>query len=241
MKSFKDIVDNKTIAVVGNSLSLFDTEYGELIDSHDAVIRFNKPAIFYPELENTQKTHGKKINVWAFVSKSSFINSVLNVDEKIETIKEKFYNDDTITKIFMKKCPLYYESNFTYPNEYYLDLSADIKTVISKFKLCKNTLDAAMSIESAKKNSRSIALRNRYNYNYTTGTQTIHWLSKLNPKSVSIFGFDFKKTPTFSEIEKFDNDMIFRYDSRCHHNFQIEELYVKEILLPRVKKFRIYV
>ncbi len=35
------IRQGKTIAVVGNASSLFDTQYGNLIDSYDEVIRFN--------------------------------------------------------------------------------------------------------------------------------------------------------------------------------------------------------
>jgi hypothetical protein len=59
----------KTIAVVGNALSLFDTNYGEEIDAHDVVVRLN----LGPRAMG-QASHGSKLTVLS-CSKYSFLES----------------------------------------------------------------------------------------------------------------------------------------------------------------------
>ena len=59
----KDLIDKKTVALVGNSQSLFDYQYGSEIDDHDVVIRINNTAIYY---DDNRRTHGTRNTIWAF-------------------------------------------------------------------------------------------------------------------------------------------------------------------------------
>ena len=222
---FQAIVRKKSVAVVGNANSLFDKEYGELIDSHDVVIRFNKTAIFYDDLD-CEKSHGKKIDVWAFVSKKAFENSVLNKEDSIETIKKNFYENDSITKIYTKFSSSNESDSITFPNRYVSNLKIDMSSNIIKSV-------SRIGVENGP------FLKNLYRYDCTTGLLVLYWLYNSNPSQVSIFGFDFKKTPTFSEIDRYD-EIKNRVDTRCNHNYEAEELYVKRMMLRRNENFRLY-
>jgi len=57
------VLNNKSIIVVGNGGSIKDKEYGEVIDSHDVVIKFNHGAV----LGQDDPIHfGKKCTVWVY-------------------------------------------------------------------------------------------------------------------------------------------------------------------------------
>ncbi|NDB56776.1 hypothetical protein EB169_13235, partial [archaeon] len=45
MKKLNELLNKKRCAVVSNSGSLLDKSYGELIDSHDVIIRCNRTVI----------------------------------------------------------------------------------------------------------------------------------------------------------------------------------------------------
>ena len=222
---FQALVRKKSVAVVGNASSLFDKEYGELIDSHDVVIRFNKTAIFYEDL-NCEKTHGKKINMWAFVSKRAFENSVLKKEDNIKTIEKKFYENNGIIKIYTKFSGSNESGSITFPNRYVSNLKIDMSSNIIK----------SVSRTSAE---NELVLKNLYRYDCTTGLMVLYWLCNSDPSKVSIFGFDFKKTPTFSEVHRHD-EIQNRIDTRCNHNYEVEEMYVKSMMLKRNKNFRLY-
>ena len=49
LDEIKRFIKKKTVAIVGNARTIFDSRYGSEIDSHDIVIRFNKGFIYYPE------------------------------------------------------------------------------------------------------------------------------------------------------------------------------------------------
>jgi len=55
------LINGKNIAIIGNATSIFDTKYGEEIDSHDVIIRINKGFIQKPE------SQGKKTTIVATV------------------------------------------------------------------------------------------------------------------------------------------------------------------------------
>lgn len=50
----KQAIKGKDVAIVGNAESIFDTVYGDLIDKHDFVIRFNKGFITKPESQGSK-------------------------------------------------------------------------------------------------------------------------------------------------------------------------------------------
>ena len=68
----KDLIDKKTVALVGNSQSLFDYQYGSEIDDHDVVIRINNTAIYY---DDNRRTHGTRNTIWAFWDVLKFLTS----------------------------------------------------------------------------------------------------------------------------------------------------------------------
>jgi hypothetical protein len=62
--------------------------------------------------------------------------------------------------------------------------------------------------------------------NPSTGLMVLDWLTYCNPASVSVYGFDWKKTPTFTDMNRI-------HDKNISHNFQkekilCEEYYMKE-------------
>lgn len=68
----KDLIDKKTVALVGNSQSLFNYQYGSEIDDHDVVIRINNTAIYY---DDNRRTHGTRNTIWAFWDVLKFLTS----------------------------------------------------------------------------------------------------------------------------------------------------------------------
>jgi len=60
MEKEGDTRSNKKVIIVGNSPSVLEKEYGQLIDSFDIVIRLNRCVI-----DGYEKYIGRKINIWA--------------------------------------------------------------------------------------------------------------------------------------------------------------------------------
>lgn len=60
----KEYCKGKRVLLVGNAASLFNHEYGELIDSYDVVVRFGKGI----PTEDNKKHIGSKTDVWFFGS-----------------------------------------------------------------------------------------------------------------------------------------------------------------------------
>ena len=58
----KDVFEGKTVSVVGNAKSLFQTRYGEEIDSAEVVCRIKRG--FYQLKETDVKSHGRRTDVW---------------------------------------------------------------------------------------------------------------------------------------------------------------------------------
>ena len=60
MEDLKDFFINKTLAIVGNGMNVYNKNNGELIDGHDIVIRMNHVPMKNP------KNEGKKTTIIAF-------------------------------------------------------------------------------------------------------------------------------------------------------------------------------
>lgn len=56
ISDMKDDIKGKSVAIVGNAKSIFDKKYGNEIDKHDFVIRFNKGFTIKPESQGTKTT-----------------------------------------------------------------------------------------------------------------------------------------------------------------------------------------
>jgi hypothetical protein len=62
--------------------------------------------------------------------------------------------------------------------------------------------------------------------NPSAGLIILSILNQLNPKKVNVYGFDFKRTPTFSNPNHHVDEN--RFDSFYRHNYQFEEQYTKQ-------------
>jgi hypothetical protein len=56
-----DLFKNKKVAIVGNSQSIFQKSYGNMIDDHDIVCRINRGIILKDEM-----SQGTKTDVWTY-------------------------------------------------------------------------------------------------------------------------------------------------------------------------------
>ena len=57
-----NFIQNKSIAIVGNASSIFDSSFGSEIDNHDIVIRFNKGIL------KDKISQGSKTTIWIVAS-----------------------------------------------------------------------------------------------------------------------------------------------------------------------------
>ena len=60
--------------------------------------------------------------------------------------------------------------------------------------------------------------------NPTTGLMMLDYLSHCNPKNVYIYGFDWKETPTFTDMNR-------KEEKTCGHNYETEKEYCEKIFL----------
>ena len=69
--------------------------------------------------------------------------------------------------------------------------------------------------------------------NPSAGLIILSILNQLNPKKVNVYGFDFKRTPTFSNPNHHVDEN--RFDSFYRHNYQFEEQYTKQKIFTQGK------
>lgn len=79
----KEWFENKTVAIVGNAMSLFDSKYGNDIDNHDVVVRLNKAAMLINKFD-VEISHGKKTAVWMFWNVIEYYKHFEDIDQKIK-------------------------------------------------------------------------------------------------------------------------------------------------------------
>jgi hypothetical protein len=170
----KTWLDNKTIAIVGNSKSLFDTEYGPEIDLHDVVIRINRSAsiCFKDKYKNLKLNQGVKTDIWAF----SFADTMIKELIKHNSITKKLIQMNPKTK-----------NKLRYSFGFEAIQSSDIELLNEKINLHYNS---------------NINPKNKIIYKASTGLRVLEWVSTFNPISVNIYGFDWKKSPTFYDTSK---------------------------------------
>lgn len=170
----KDWFENKTVAVIGNAMSLFDKDYGEEIDAHDVVVRINKAAMLYTRKESS-KSHGTKTNIWVFWNTTEYKNFFTSIPKHIKKIHAG-HQGRIPSNIHLV--------DFVYPDNLYKELKK----------------------HSGKHN------------NPTTGLIILDYLSHCNPKHVTVYGFDWKETPTFTDPDK-------RRERMCPHDYEVEKEY----------------
>lgn len=188
----KEWFEDKSVAVVGNASSIFNKNFGSFIDSHDVVCRINKGVLIIDE--NCQ---GKKIDVFAFagLKKFQYILELINVDKVLFTSPRK---QEEALKI----------SNLrVYPIEW----RNELKNVLISYD--KNYIP---DIESPGPGEKGEIKKP------SAGICLLDYISRMNPKSVSIFGFDWKATPTYYELKggsKTAHDYVFE-KKHCLDYFQ---------------------
>jgi hypothetical protein len=174
---FKD----KSIALVGNSMSLFDLDYGSEIDSHDVVVRLNKAAMLINRFDSA-KSHGTKTDIWIFWSAREYLKYFNNHPTVLKMhAGHQFRNPKTKDMV-----------DFIYPMSLYEPLKS-------------------------KAGSRR---------NPTTGFISIDYILYCEPSKLSVYGFDWKKTPTHTDPER-------KAEARCPHNYDVEEQYCMEHIFTR--------
>lgn len=94
MQVYDEHFSNKRIAVVGNALSLFDKEYGKLIDSYDIVCRFNLGISV-----DSPHTHGTKTD-WCIFNNADFAvkNNLFDILPNIRYL-QVYYKENIVEEL----------------------------------------------------------------------------------------------------------------------------------------------
>jgi len=187
---FETYIRGKRVAVVGNALSLFDTQCGSEIDDHEVVIRINTPAIFFQDL-TPRHSHGTRIHVWAFWDYFRYATS--DHRDKPNKLLDTFWNTDRYNV---------------------LDLNM-LNKKEAGFKWNKNDFFFEIKQNMLKETG-----------NPSAGLSILYLLNECDPAVVNVYGFDFKRTPTFSNFNQ-DVDSN-RFDSFYRHDYAFEEQYAKQ-------------
>ncbi len=97
-QKLREFCKGKRVLLVGNAASLFNHEYGEMIDSYDVVVRFGKGA----PSEDNKKHIGTKTDVWFFGSlRASMYDTWRNARFKIFNYTQiALYNPKVSTLTF---------------------------------------------------------------------------------------------------------------------------------------------
>lgn len=104
----KKYFKQKTVAVVGNSMSLFEKDYGSSIDKNDIVIRINRGILIKDESKQ-----GKKTDVWAYATER-VVSDLFSLNLCSNTIhlskKQRFYKNPNYKKKIYEghPCSKYY-------------------------------------------------------------------------------------------------------------------------------------
>jgi hypothetical protein len=151
----RDLFEGKTVSVVGNARSLFDSDYGTEIDSHDVVCRIKRG--FYMLEPKDVKSHGSRTDVW-------FLN---------------WFKTMNPNKVTQKKCK-------------------------HTIEILNNPL---VDLERLKQDLG--------HHRPSTGLRILHLISHFSPRMVYVYGFDWKKTPSFHDKKLYDD----------RHDFELERQY----------------
>jgi hypothetical protein len=181
----KNWFENKSVALVGNAMSLFDLEYGEEIEAHDVVVRLNNAAMLVDRFDS-EKSHGKRTDIWIFWS----ANEYYRYFEKRTKIKKMHAGHQHRNGNLIKLV------DFVYPTELYEPL-----------KLKAGPLK-----------------------NPTTGFISIDYILHCNPSKLSVYGFDWKKTPTYTDPNR-------KKEKMCPHNYEVEENYCMHYVFSQPNVF----
>ena len=163
LQRLRDDVAGKKVLMVGNATTLFSEKYGELIDSHDFVIRFGKGVPYH----NFREYLGKKTDLWFFgMARSGMYPQFPSVKHKVLTLSQ---------------LPLYKGTDLAVNP----DMMSGEFQVYRDFFLAgsgKDTLDCNVEINGGILDAR-----------ISQGAQCVHWFhNKIKTySSIKLIGFDF--------------------------------------------------
>jgi hypothetical protein len=227
---FKDIVQNKSVALIGNALSLYDYQFGEEIDNHDVVIRLNIPGNIIYKNEKELISTGKKIDIWCLWKSQVFIEKVLDKEECDQRLIDYFNNIDIYKAEVMQSDSNKIECLY---DKISLDnLNRDIEKFLLSEKYKSQIKERQMIYMLRYNNMRGIK---NNKHNVSTGTLVLNYLlNDCNLKNLDIYGMDFKKTPTFYDITSHEKNMRqTRIDHAHGHNYDTEERYSLHLMSER--------
>ena len=180
-----EFFEGKTVALIGNAMSLFDLSYGTEIDSHNVVVRLNKAAMLLNSFDS-EASHGKRTDVWMFWSVREYYRHFEKNKDVLKMHAGHQNRDSNLIKLV----------DFVYPNELY---------------------------ESLKPKAGPLN-------NPTTGFIAIDYILHCKPSILSVYGFDWKKTPTQTDPSR-------KKEAKCPHNYDVEEAYCMEHIFSRSNVF----
>lgn len=208
---FIDYCNNKSVLIVGNSLSLLGDTYGDLIDSYDVVVRLNKGETY----REFQKFLGVKTSCWFFTALRAdhyrtFINCPFNI---FSFLQIHFYNN---------------KRGFIDINKILLD---------TKFQIYRDYFLAG----DFKETCRLIELINSPNRVSHGAFVTSYFINKIKSyKKLDLIGFDFFKKGVkfvYNNDEYVTNSFHLplpntpcKLDNNTPHHSECEEKYFKDLV-----------
>jgi hypothetical protein len=210
MLTFSNIIQNKSVALVGNASSLMKMNKGSEIDSHDIVIRINKPGnLEYGE--EYSHIFGKKMDIWCLWNFETFV-------------KEHKAN-------FMQKYYPYFSDKLIYKTEAISRNDTKFYNVETLYNSqCLTELEKLVLSQNRPRFKRK-------GFKFSTGFLLINYIANINVKCLNIYGMDFKVTPTYYDKENQKN-MKMGFDLRCGHDYWIEKRHVSTVMKTN-KKIRL--
>lgn len=167
-----DLIEGKTVAIVGNSVELFESSFGDEIDSFEVVCRLNRGA----EIIDSQK-QGTKITIWGY---GDF--------DIVRSIFDSIHCDNTIHLSENRQ-----SHKISKKTKHYMDLSE-----LSELK--KELL-----------------------WNFpSSGLMMLYYIINRNARLVSLFGFDFNRSPSWPN-NNWENNV------KNTHNWELERGLVTEL------------
>lgn len=208
-KDFAEYVKDKRIAIVGNAESLFYRKTGAEIDSHDLVIRINRPPFFFDDRKQEyDDCAGKRMDL------------LLMWDWKVFLLKAKReFNPPRMNE---------WLDNKDYENTNIFSTSMGLR--VNHFLFNDEVVQGVNRDEIALRLQPDVMTHR----NFSTGTWMLFILDLFEPSEVNIFGFDWKRSPTFNEHDKFKEiHPNGRMDLRCAHWYEEEEEMIYRLLLTQ--------
>ena len=222
MKQIKNIIENKSVAIVGPASNIENYEYGEFIDSHDVVIRLNEA---FSDASTGKNHRGKKTDVVYFDGSSRRIETV------VSNINSHFV--------------LSYPSNI-----WFSERSHQTINFLRQNRLSFDIVDSSFYDELTKQlNDKRSLFNEKRNIRPTTGTIALFHTIALGAKEMFVSGIDFYSgsTPHYGQANDWgskSNEEIKQIleggDGPDVHHSEIQLMLFKELCNNNKEKISLY-